>query len=127
LFSDLLGVLSAERLITQEDPYTAESAMPVLGERGVVGNLSLESKSAEPAVRQMHTHLFYQASFTGDSVQIAHQQKAQENFRVNRGTANGTVCISQPFSDESEIDEAIEALQEMIIGDLIFQPKIIEQ
>jgi|HubBroStandDraft_6_1064221.scaffolds.fasta_scaffold602042_2 hypothetical protein len=34
---------------------------------------------------------------------------------------------TQPFSDESEIDEAIEALQEMIIGDLIFQPKIIEQ
>src|SRR6202140_2873129 len=64
LFSDLLGVLSAERLITLEEPYTGESAMPVLGERGVVGNLSLESKSAEPAVRQMHTHLFYQASFT---------------------------------------------------------------
>jgi len=35
--------------------------------------------------------------------------------------------ISQPFPDESEIDEAIETFQEMIIGDLIFQPKIIEQ
>src|SRR3974390_2166111 len=33
--------------------------------------------------------------------------------------------ISQPFPDESEIDEAIETFQEMIIGDLIFQPKII--
>jgi hypothetical protein len=75
----------------------------------------------------MHPHLFHQASFTGDSVQIAHQQKAQENFRVNRGTASGTVCISQPFADESEIDEAIEAFQKMVIGDLIFQPKIIEQ
>ena len=75
----------------------------------------------------MHPHLFHQASFTGDSVQIAHQQKAQENFRVNRRTAYRTVCISQPFPDKSEIDEAIEALQEMIIGDLIFQPKIIEQ
>src|SRR5262250_1104382 len=101
--------------------------MPVFGEGGVVGNLSLESKPAEPAVRQVHAHLFHQASFTGDSVQIAHQQKTQENFWVNRGTALDAVGISQPFPDESEIDEAIEALQEMIVGDLIFQPKIIEQ
>jgi len=83
--------------------------MPVLGEGGVVENLSLKSKPAESAIRQMPTRLFHQASFTGDSAQIAYQQKAQENFRVNRGTANGTVCISQPFPDESEIDKAIEA------------------
>jgi hypothetical protein len=35
------------------------------------------------------------------------QDPAQEDFRVNRGTADRTVGISQPFPHESEIDAAV--------------------
>jgi hypothetical protein len=58
--------------------------------------------------------------FAGDPVQITQQQKAQEDFWVNRGTTDRTVGISQPFPHECEIDAAVQALQQMILRDLIF-------
>jgi hypothetical protein len=57
---------------------------------------------------------------SGDPVQIAHQQHAQQNLGVDGGTPHRAVGISQPFPHEPKIYAAIQAFQEMIIRDLIF-------
>jgi hypothetical protein len=68
----------------------------------------------------VHARRFHQSLFAGDPVQITQQQKAQKNFGVNRGTTDRTVGSSQPFAHEYEINAAVQALQEMILGNLIF-------
>src|SRR6476620_801007 len=61
-----------------------ESTMPVLGKRGVMRNLLIEAQSSEPTPRQMHTWLFHQFPLARDSVEIAHQQQAQQQSWVDR-------------------------------------------
>jgi hypothetical protein len=66
-------------VLTDDDP------VPVLGERGMMGNLLIEAEACEPPPRQMHAQLFHQFALAGDAVQIANQQHAQQEFRINRG------------------------------------------
>jgi hypothetical protein len=60
-------------------------SVPVLGERGVVGNLLIKAQPGEPAPRQVHAQLFHQLALAGDAVQIANQQNAQQKLGINRG------------------------------------------
>ena len=69
--------------------------MPVLRERGVMRNLLIEAETGEPAPGQMHAQLFHQLAFTGDAVQIANQQYAQQEFGVNRGPPRLAVAVFQ--------------------------------
>src|ERR1035438_10768939 len=61
--------------------------MPVFRERGVMRNLLIETQSREPAPCQMHAQLLHQLAFTGDAIQIANQQDAQQKFGINGRTA----------------------------------------
>ena len=45
-----------------------ESPVPILGERGVMRNLLIESQSGKPAPCQMHAQLFHQLALAGDAV-----------------------------------------------------------
>ncbi len=58
--------------------------MTVLGKRGVMRNSLIEAKPGKPAPSQMHTRLLDQLAFTRDAVQVADQQDAQEEFRIDR-------------------------------------------
>src|SRR6476620_4105596 len=75
-----------------------ESTMPVLGKRGVMRNLLIEAQSGEPAPCQMHTQLFHQSPFARDPVEIADQQQAQQQFRVDRWPSRIAVGVLQPGS-----------------------------
>jgi len=57
--------------------------MTVLGKRGVMRNFLIEAEPSKPAPSQMHTQLLDQLSFTRDAVQLADQQDAQEEFRID--------------------------------------------
>jgi hypothetical protein len=51
-------------------------SVPVLGERGVMRDLLIESEAGEPPPRQVHAQLFHQPALTGDAVEIPDQQNA---------------------------------------------------
>jgi len=57
--------------------------MTVLGKRGVMRNFLIEAEPSKPAPSQMHTQLLDQLSFTRDAVQLADQQDAQGEFRID--------------------------------------------
>ena len=44
-----------------------KASMPVLGERGMVGDLALQAQPAKPPVGQVVMHFLAQASFRADS------------------------------------------------------------
>ena len=58
-------------------------------------NFLIEAKPGKPAPSQMHTQLLDQLAFTRDAVQVADQQDAQEEFRIDRRSAGRAVGIFQ--------------------------------
>lgn len=64
----------------------------------------IEAKPGKPAPSQMHTQLLDQLTFTRDAVQVADQQDAQEEFRIDRGFAGLAVGIFQFFAYDVEAD-----------------------
>src|SRR2546429_7403886 len=101
--------------------------MTVLGERGMMWNLLIEAQSREPAPRQMHAQFFHQLALAGDAVQVADQQNAQQQFRINRGPARLTVAIFQLLSHKLKTDVLIDQSQQMILWNLIFYTEVVEQ
>ena len=69
--------------------------MSVLGERGVMRDLLIETQTGEPVPRQMHAQFFRQLAFAADAVQIADQQNVQQQLGINRGPTGVAVTGSQ--------------------------------
>jgi hypothetical protein len=82
--------------------------MTVLGKRGVMRNFLIEARPGKPAPGQMHTQLLDQLAFTRDAVQVADQQDAQEEFRIDRRSAGLAVGIFQFFAYDVEADVSID-------------------
>jgi hypothetical protein len=60
-----------------------------------MGNLLIETQTLEPAPRQMHALFLHQLAFTGDAVQIADQQHAQQQLGIDGRPPGVAVAISQ--------------------------------
>lgn len=73
----------------------------------MVRDFLIKAEARKPSVSQVHPYVFDQAALTGDSIQIADQQDAEEHFWINRGPTRVAVARLQGLSHESEIDVAI--------------------
>ena len=102
-------------------------SMPVLGERGVMRNLLIETQAGEPAPRQMHAQFLHQLAFAGDAVQIADQQNAQQKFGINGRTAGIAVTRFQLLPHKGKADVLFNEPQQMSLRNLIFQAEVVEQ
>ena len=87
----------------------------------------LQPRERQPTLRQVHAHFFHQAALARDAVEITHQQQPQQNLRINRGAAERAVSALQPFPYEAEIHAVVQALQQMMLRDLIFRTNVIQQ
>jgi hypothetical protein len=104
-----------------------KATVAVLGKRRVMRNLLIESQPGEPAPRQMHAQFFHQFAFAGDAVEVADQQNAQQEFRINRRTTRLAVAVFQLLPHKLEADVPVDQPQQMVLGNLIFQPEVVEQ
>src|ERR1700751_1349711 len=104
-----------------------ETPMTVLGKRGVMGNLLIEAESGKPAPGQMHLQLLNQFALAGDAIQIADQQDAQQEFRIDRGSACIAVGVLQLLTNEIEADVPVKETQEVVFRNLIFNAKVVEE
>ena len=57
--------------------------MTILGKRGVMRKFLVETEPCEPAPGQMHAQLFDQLALAGHAIEVADQQDAQEEFRID--------------------------------------------
>ena len=48
-------------------------------------DLLIEAQPGEPAISQVHPDILDQATLTGDPVEIANQENAQQNFGIIEG------------------------------------------
>jgi hypothetical protein len=61
----------------------AETAVPVLREARVIGNLVLEPKAAEPAIRQVQMHFLAQPALRTDAKAVTDQQHPNHELRID--------------------------------------------
>jgi hypothetical protein len=90
-------------------------------------NLLIESESREPTPSQMHAQLFHQPALAGDAVEIADQQNAQQQLGIDRRSTGLAVAVFQLLPHKLEADVLVDQPQQMVFGNLIFQPEVVEQ
>jgi hypothetical protein len=101
--------------------------VPVLGERGMMRYLLIEPQPGEPPPRQVHAQFFHQLALAGNAVEIADQQNAQQQLRINRRSTRLTVAVFQLLPHKLEADVLVDQPQQMMLGNLIFQAEVVEQ
>ncbi|GAA6202806.1 hypothetical protein NBRC116599_40320 [Aquicoccus sp. SU-CL01552] len=72
-------------------------------------------------------HLFAEPSLRPDAEAIADQEHADQQLGVDGWTARVAIEIRQIGADVSQIDEAVDRAQQMILRDVIFQRELVEQ
>ncbi len=70
-------------------------------------NLLIEAQAGESAIREMHPDVLDQTAFTGNSVQVANQENAEQDFGINRRTTRVAVARLQGLAHEREIDVSV--------------------
>ena len=111
----------------EEERRFLKAAVPILGKRGVVRNLLIEAQPGKPAISQVHPNLLDQAALTGNAVQVSDQQNAQEHFGIDRRPTRVAVARLQGLAYKREIDVPIDKSQQVIFGNVIFEPEVVEQ
>src|SRR6202043_2081176 len=66
-------------------------------------------------------------ALTGNAVQIADQQNAQQQLRINRRPPCLAVAVFQLLPYEIEADVLVDQPQQMMFGNLVFQAEVVEQ
>jgi hypothetical protein len=69
----------------------AKAAMPILRERRVIGNLAIQTESAEPSVREIEMNLLAEPPLGPDAHAVADDQHSDHQLKVNRGPSNPAV------------------------------------
>src|SRR5215469_1251407 len=101
--------------------------MAILRKRRVMRNFLIETKSREPTPRQMHAQFVNELALAADAVQIANQQNTQQQLWIDRGTASIAIAVLQLLANKAEVDVFINQPQQVILRNLIFHSKIVEQ
>src|ERR1700745_2912730 len=102
-------------------------SVPVFRERGMMRYLLIEAQSGEPAPCQVHAQFLYQLPLTGDAVQVADQQNAQQKLGSNGRTASIAVTRLQLLPHKGKADVLFDQPQQMSLRNLIFQTEVVEQ
>ena len=83
-------------------------------------DLLIEAQTGKPAPRRMHAQLFHQLAFTGDAIQIANEQNAQQELGINRRPPVLAIAVFQSLPHKLKADVLLDQPQQMIFGNLIF-------
>jgi len=105
----------------------AEPAVPVLREARVIRHRVLEAETAEPAIRKVEVHLLAQSTLRTNAEAVADQQHPHHQLRIDRRTAGVAVERGELLAQLSQIEEPIDAAEQMIRGNVRVQIERVEQ
>jgi hypothetical protein len=107
----------------------AEATQTVLGKRRMVRNLVVEVELAEPPVGQMQLDFLTELALRADAIAVADDEHSDDQFGIDRRPADVAVVGLELLVQvgESHRHEHVHPSQQMVLGDAIFEPKLIEQ
>ena len=110
-----------------EEVAVAEAAMPVLGEGRVVWDRVHQVEPAEPAIGEVQMDLLAEPPLRPDAHDVADEQHADHQLRVDRWSTDRAVERRQVAADAREVDEAIDCPQQVISRHVVLERELIEQ
>jgi hypothetical protein len=93
----------------------------------VIGNLAIQTESAEPPVRQIEVNLFAESALGPNAHAIADDQHPHYQCRVDRGSPRPTVEGLQSLTKAIEVEMPIDAPQQVIGRDVVIEAKVVKQ
>jgi len=72
-------------------------------------------------------HFLAQPPLGTDATAVAHQQHANCQLGIDRGTADGAVERLEVLADAAQLDKAVDAAQQVVGGDMLLQAEAVEQ
>jgi len=101
--------------------------MPVLRKRRVIRDRIFQAPSAKPTIRKVEVHFFAQPTLRANPEAVAHDQHADQQYRVNRRTARVAVVRGQMRMQFAQIEKLIDTTKQMICGNVIVKIEGVEQ
>ena len=105
----------------------AEATVAVLGEGRVIGHRSVQVEPAEPAIRQVQVNLLAQPALGADAEAVADDQHADHQLRIDRRAAGVAVERREMVAQLAQIEEAIDAAQQVAARDVIVEIEGVEE
>jgi hypothetical protein len=93
----------------------------------VIGDGSIQTQTAKPAVGQIEVDFVTEAPFRSDTEAIADQEHPDHQLRIDRGPPDVAVERRQLPPQVLKVDEPIDRPQEMVGWDVPFKRELIEQ
>jgi beta-lactamase regulating signal transducer with metallopeptidase domain len=75
----------------------------------------------------MHAQPFRQLALAADAVQIADQQNAQQQLRINRWTTRLTVAVLQLLPHKLKTDVLVDQRQQLVFRNFVVQAEVVEK
>ena len=104
-----------------------KAAVPVRAECRVVRHGAVQAKTAEPAMGQVEVDLGAKPALRADAAQIADQQHADHQFRVDRGPPDRAVVRRHDAADERRVEQGVDGAQRMVVRHMVIKPERVEQ
>jgi len=70
-------------------------------------NILIETETCEPAPGEMHAQLLDKLALAADPVQIANQQNAQQELRIDGWATSFAIAVLQSIAHKTEVDMLI--------------------
>ena len=103
-----------------------KAAMSVLGEAGVMGSrLPIRGGRTSGMLGEMH--LFTQTAFRTDAKAVTDDQHTNHQLGINGGPPRMAVIISKMFTQITKVRKPVDATQQMIGWNVVFEVESIEK
>jgi hypothetical protein len=93
----------------------------------VIRDLAVQSSAAEPAIGEIEMDFPAQPPFRPDAHAVSDDQHPHHQFWIDRGTANLAVERPQLRAHALEVEELIDAPNQVVAGHLVIETEIVEQ
>ena len=93
----------------------------------MVGHAAVQPQAAEPTVGEVKVNLVAEPPLGADAVQIADEQHAQHQLGIDRWPSSGAVVWRESPPDEAEVENRVDAAEQVIGGHVVLEPKTKEQ
>src|SRR5580704_2807129 len=105
----------------------AETAMPILGEGGMIGDIAVEPEPAEPPVGQIEVDLFAETPLGADTEAVPDDEHADHQLGINRWPSQRAVERRELAAQFRQVDKAVDRPQQMISRHMSIEREVVEQ
>ena len=105
----------------------AKTAVAVLGERRMIGDVAVEPQATEPAIGKVEVDLVAQPPFGANAEAVADNEHPDHQLRIDRRATRLAVVRLQMRSNLRKVDEPVDPAKQVIVGDMPLKAEAVEQ